>query len=136
MYKLLKGSHNLIGDLNLNPSLQEQRNKLERICRKNKYLALKEITTLNHNQLDHIILNKSLSTHSFVTSYHNFSSYHKSIVLRLATNQGSFKKDFLEGIHFDNENHMKPSVNPPAGKKKKWTNHRIQSIQANIRNIF
>ena len=119
MYKLLKGSHNLIGDLNLNPSLQEQRNKLERICRKNKYLALKEITTLNHNQLDHIILKKSLSTHSFVTSYHNFSSYHKSIVLRLAMNQASFKKNFLEGIHFDIENQMKPSVNPPAGKKKK-----------------
>ena len=108
----------IIGDLNLNPSLPEQRNKLDRICGKNKYLALKEITTLNHNQLDHIILDKSLSTHSFVTSYHNFSSYHKSIVLRLATNQGSFKKDFLEGIHFDKDNHMKPSVNPQAGKKR------------------
>ena len=39
-------------------------------------------------------------------------------MLRLATNQASFKKDFLEGIHFDKDNHMKPSVNPQAGKKR------------------
>ena len=46
----------IIGDLNLNPALSEQKDKLMKLCGKTKYLALKEVTTSKLNQLDHIIL--------------------------------------------------------------------------------
>ena len=100
----------IMGDLNLNPALLEQKNKLGILCGDTKYLALEETTTLNHNQLDHIILEKELSGYSFVTSYNNFASYHKSIVLRLATEKGKFIKEFSEGQHFDKEKHLKTST--------------------------
>jgi hypothetical protein len=86
----------IIGDLNLNPALAERKHKLEKLCGKTKYLALAEVTTLKLNQPDHIILEKDISSHSFSTSYHNFASYHKSIVLRLANANAKFKKEFME----------------------------------------
>ena len=97
----------IIGDLNLNPSIPDQKHKLEKLCGKTKYLALAEITTMKLNQLDHIILEKDLSSHSFSTSYLNFASYHKSIVLRLNRANAKFRKEFVEGQHFNIEKHLK-----------------------------
>ena len=99
----------IIGDLNLNPAKPDQKWKLTKLCGNNKYLALTEVTTLKLNQLDHIILDENMSSHSFSTSYHNFASYHKSIVLRLATPSTKFRKEFREGKHFNIEKHLKPN---------------------------
>jgi hypothetical protein len=59
------------------------------------------------NQLDHIILEKDMSSCSFSTAYHNFASYHKSIVLRLASSNAKYRKEFIEGKHFNIEKHLK-----------------------------
>ena len=58
----------IMGDVNLNPAIDDQKAKLETICGRDKILALKEITTDNNNQLDHIILGKSWSEFCFSTA--------------------------------------------------------------------
>ena len=62
---------------------------------------------MNFSQLDHIILNNDLVTCSFVTSYINYASYHKSIVLRLATEETCFLPTFKDKVYFDREKHLK-----------------------------
>ena len=109
----------IIGDLNLNPASEEQKQKLSIICGTTKYMALLETTTINLNQLDHIILEKDLSAHSFTTAYNNFSSDHKSIVLRLATNQTSFLKEFKEKINFAAHKHLKSTKEKQSEYKSK-----------------
>ena len=91
----------IIGDLNLNPKIADQQHSLKKICGNTKYLALEEITTTKLNQLDPIILEKDMSSYSFSTAYHNFASYHKSIVLRLASSNAKYRKEFKEGKHFN-----------------------------------
>ena len=68
-------------------------------------MALDETTTMNFSHLDHIILDNDLSSCSFATSYINFASYHKSIVLRLATKEACFLPTFNEKVNFDQEKH-------------------------------
>ena len=97
----------IIGDLNLNPAIKDQKEKLKMICGENKYLALEEITTANYNQLDHIILEKDLSNISYCTAFNNFSSDHKSIVLRLATKKTSFLEEFQGKMYFNVDKHLK-----------------------------
>ena len=50
----------IIGDLNLNPKVPEQRKKLISLCGKSKYMALEEITTINGTQLEHVIIEKDM----------------------------------------------------------------------------
>ena len=99
----------IIGDLNLNPAIVivEQKSKLRMTCGTSKYMALTEITTSKNNQLDHIILEKELSEQTFVTAYNNFASYHKSIVLRICSTKNRLRKEFIEHINFDIDNHYK-----------------------------
>ena len=99
----------IIGDLNLNPAQTEQKSKLEKLCGNDKYLSLTEVTTMKLTQLDHIILQNDMSSHSFSTSYLNFASYHKSIVLRVATPNAKFRKEFKEGKYFNIDKHLKPN---------------------------
>ena len=114
----------IIGDLNLNPALREQKEKLEMICGKDKYLALEEITTIRYNQLDHIILKNDLSNISFSTAYNNFCSDHKSIVLRLATKKTTFLKEFAENVYFDMEKHLKASKRDQSKSERKASNEK------------
>ena len=64
---------------------------------------------MNFSQLDHIILNTELANCSFVTSYINFASDHKSIVLRLATKEACFLPTFKDKVNFNREKHLKKS---------------------------
>ena len=70
----------IIGDLNLNPKIQEQKKKISTICGKTKFMALKEITTVNDSQLEHVIIEQEMEKNSFATSYFNLASDHKSVV--------------------------------------------------------
>ena len=56
--KILENTANcclVLGDLNLNPQIEVDNNKLIRLCKQDKYLALSEITTNQLRQLDHVL---------------------------------------------------------------------------------
>jgi ubiquitin C-terminal hydrolase len=74
-------------------------------------MALDEYTTINNNQLDHIILDKGLAKICFTTSYNNFSSDHKPIVFRLGYCQSQFRPEILIKLNFNSEHHLKTGNN-------------------------
>ena len=69
---------------------------------------MNEITrSISYNQLDYVLLDKSLRDRSFVTSYHNFISDHKSITARIGWDGNSFTDKMRMKLTFDSESHMK-----------------------------
>ena len=103
----LRKCDGIIGDLNINPTIPEQRNKLLTLCGTTKYMALEEITTRSGSQLEHVLLEKELKSRSFATSYFNFASDHKCIALRIACFSNSFTDNFKKKIHFNQDLHNK-----------------------------
>ena len=101
----------IIGDLNLNPAVPNQSSNLSKVCGSTKGIALMEITTINDNQLDHILLDKSLIKRCFSTSYFNLASDHKPIVLRIPLPGNQFSATFLEKKNFDSDHHLKTKMN-------------------------
>ena len=100
--------HFILGDINLSPNSAEEKRKLDLICGENKYLALKEITRLaSGNQLDHIIAEKRFSDKCYCSSFLNFISDHKSIVVRFNAGSAGFLPEFLQRETFDEEMHQK-----------------------------
>ena len=81
----------LLGDLNLDSNITTQREKISIICSKYKTLLLNEITTKNNNQLDHILGIQQDKV--FTTSFMNFVSDHKSIIIRISLCGASFLED-------------------------------------------
>ena len=65
-------------------------------------LVLNEMTTV-HGQPDHIILHKRFEIKQFATSYLNFISDEKSIVVRLGLEDNSYDSSFLQKINFNSE---------------------------------
>ena len=101
----------IIGDLNLNPAVPNQSSNLSKVCGSTKGIALMEITTINDNQLDHILLDKSLIKRCFSTSYFNLASDHKPIVFRIPMSGKQLSEKFLEENNFDREHHLKTKAN-------------------------
>ena len=81
----------VLGDLNLNKLFKDQHEKILNICGKDKVILLSENTTKNHNQLDHILGPGDQLV--FTTSFYNFISDHKSIVLRIPLSDTHFIED-------------------------------------------
>ena len=67
-------------------------------------MELKEITTSNLVQLDHILREKTFNHELYATSYNNFATDHRSIVLRIGT---IFLTEFLQFVNFDSTNHTR-----------------------------
>ena len=101
----------IIGDLNLNPQIHQQQKKLLEICGRSKHMLLEETTTTNNTQLDHVIIENNMKENSFATAYHNFASYHKSIVLRITSSQNKFTKWFKQKVSFNADYHMRKCKN-------------------------
>jgi hypothetical protein len=97
----------IVGDLNLNPAIEDQRSKLSSICGSRKCLALREITYMKNNQLEHVLLNECFIESCFATSFFNFGSDQKSVVVRIGQSKFDFTKEFLEKINFDHGHHLK-----------------------------
>ena len=102
-----KNADCIMGDLNLNPSDLHQKSMLLKISGNDKSIALEEITTINNKQLDHIILKNEMAKCSFTTSYLNFASDHKSLVIRIPLPGNEFSEHFLEQVNFDSNHHLK-----------------------------
>ena len=100
----------IIGDLNLNPAVHSDKSKLLKLCEGGKFLALKELTHVNGNQLEHVILDQDMIGSFFSTSYVNFASDHKSIVIRMGQHKNQFCEPFLERVNFDNDHHLRTKV--------------------------
>ena len=58
MSNKFKNMDGIIGDLNLDPQSENENNRIKTLCRDSKVMSLKEITTVNFKQLDHILLDK------------------------------------------------------------------------------
>ena len=110
--KTLRNCDCIIGDLNLNPKIPEQNEKLLTICGETKHTALHEITTNYSSQLDHVIIENDLENCSYATAYHNFASDHKSIVFRMTSIENNFTSSFLQQVNFDEDWHLKRKVMP------------------------
>ena len=91
-----------MGDFNLKPNIASDEKLLNSICGTTHQLALNENTTV-HGQPDHVILHKRFETKSFVTSFFNFVSDHKTIVARIGLMQNKFDLTFIEKINFNAE---------------------------------
>ena len=62
---------------------------------------------MSNNQLDYILIDEVLNENTFVTSYNNFISDHKSVIFRLGINKNSICKEMKARINFDSEGHLK-----------------------------
>ena len=126
--KSIKNADCLIGDINLNPKIPEQRKKLIVLCGKTKYMALDEITTNNGTQLEHVIMEEDLKNVSFATAYLNFASDHKAVAIRIASSKNCFTKDFKEKICFNQDFHTKK-------KKQKVVDQTNESKESDEHNV-
>ena len=91
----------IMGDLNLDPSREEDMKKLQKLCGPGRLRILNEHTTARSNQLDHIIMRSNLSTNVFATSFINQTSDHRTITVRIPLNQNNFSEDFKRDWFFD-----------------------------------
>ena len=84
----------LMGDLNLNPMDGGDNSKLKRFCKDlNMEIFLEEFTTISPiRQLDHCLLNKSLTMRSFSTAFANLYSDHFATTLRIGIEGNILKK--------------------------------------------
>ena len=58
---------------------------------------------MSNNQLDHILVDEKIFNCSFVTSYFNFISDHKSVVFRFGGEGNRLTNEALEKINFKRE---------------------------------
>ena len=128
-------SHYIMGDLNLDPTVQDEKNKLKIICDKTKKSMLNEITTKNNVQLDHILGIELNGVKIFTTSFVNFISDHKSVLIRISDSDSNFIEDERLPKSNDDDNiidkeveeiqsqddyiAMTPPSAPPPRKKRK-----------------
>ena len=98
----------LMGDLNLSHRISSDQKKVESLCQGSKVNALKEITrSVSYNQLDYILIKKTLMVSCFATSFHNFISDHKSITVRIGLDDNNLTDEFKQKNTFDQESHLK-----------------------------
>ncbi len=93
LMEMTADSHYLMGDLNLDATVHDQKNKLHIICDKLKKPLLKEITTKNGVQLDHILGIERKGVGIFTTSFVNFISDHKYVTIRICNSDSKFIDD-------------------------------------------
>ena len=132
-------SHYIMGDLNLDPTVQDEKNKLKIICDKTKKSMLNEITTKNNVQLDHILGIELNGVKIFTTSFVNFISDHKSVLIRISDSDSNFIEDERLPKSNDDDNIIDkeveeiqsqddylamppPSAQPPRKKRKTGKN--------------
>jgi hypothetical protein len=125
----------LMGDFNLSPKKEAEQEKLKLLCNNDKCMALKEITRrASINQPDHILVDRVLERICFATSFFNFISDHKSIVVRIGETNNTFTPEVIQKINFDSESHLKAKRHSefpdeiPSKKLKRRINKDVQSV--------
>ena len=123
LLKITKGFRNcsvVIGDFNLDPNRASDLKKLDFMCGPTRERHLREVTTSNFNQLDHILVEKSLAKQCFSTSFYNPTSDHRTVTIRIPM-KAKFSSKFLEDLNFDKEKWTKksPIFKKPLSPKSK-----------------
>ena len=90
----------LMGDLNLDPTREEDSQKLKRL-RERRTSVLNEVTTIRFNQLDHIDLDLNKFNTFYSTSFINYTSDHHLLSLRIAKDGNSFNESHLKKMSFN-----------------------------------
>jgi sentrin-specific protease 1 len=104
LVETLDSSHLVMGDLNLDMDRDGDQGKIDKLCSDRKRRILKEITTDQFNQLDQVILvNDPAWQDAFSTSYKNYTSDHKVIVVRIPKKGNHFSSQFKQRLHFDQD---------------------------------
>ena len=85
----------LIGDLNLDFNLQEDRQKLELMCTGLNVESILYQNTRFSSQLDHILVSNKLKLQAFASSFANLYTDHSSVTVRICKN-GNFTSEFVE----------------------------------------
>ena len=85
----------LIGDLNLDFNLQEDRQKLELMCTGLDVESILYQNTRFLSHLDHILVSNKLKLQAFATSFANLYTDHSSVTVRICQN-GNFTSEFVE----------------------------------------
>ena len=86
----------IMGDLNLNPKLSNDKKRLDQLCQEGKLEPfLNEPTTKSFSQIDHILGSSSLKGKVYVTSFFNFISDHKTPVVRIGLGNNSLLKEVM-----------------------------------------
>ena len=94
----------LMGDFNLSHRIPQDQEKVKNLCQQSKVNALKEITrSISINQLDYILMDEALLAVSFVTSFNNFISDHKSITARIGLDENKLTTEIKQKVTFDCE---------------------------------
>ena len=100
----------IMGDLNLNPRNDTERERINQLCHEDLEIALQEeTTTKTKNQVDHILVSRRLKKRVFVTTYYNFVSDHKGIVARIGINDNLLKDEVISNFQNTSEKFMKKS---------------------------
>ena len=126
----------LMGDFNLSHRVIKDQEKVRNLCQQSKISALNEITrAVSNNQLDYILIDEELRDRSFVTSFHNFVSDHKSITARIGLEENVFTKEFKARLTFDQESHRKSKLS--EGNEESCI-HRLNdgSFESNSGNVL
>ena len=85
----------LIGDLNLDFNLQEDRQKLELMCMGLDLESILYQNTRFLSHLDHILVSNKLKLQAFASSFANLYTDHSSVTVRICQN-GNFTSEFVE----------------------------------------
>ena len=121
----------IMGDINLDPNRSDDVEKLADLCGHSLTRILHEPTTLNFNQLDHVIIDKKLAPFSFSTSFFNYTSDHHTITVRIPlSDKNSFSDNFLARINFKEDKPKPVPENLPTFKI-----HHIDTYIDLLRNI-
>ena len=124
-----------MGDFNLSPRKETDKKKILDLCEPNRYQALNEITRRDSsNQLDHILVDKMFETCCFTTSFFNFISDHKSIVVRIGENGNELSDGIKSRIHFDSESHLK--TNPKMHDERGHEYEQEEVVESNTIKVF
>ena len=125
----------LMGDFNLSHRVIQDQEKVKNLCQQTKFSALNEITrAVSNNQLDYILIDEVLREKSFVTSFHNFISDHKSITVRIGLEENVFTKEFKARITFDQECHLK-SKEREIDEESATNNMDDETFESNSENV-
>ena len=120
----MKDSAVILGDFNLNANKDDDHKKLTLLMGTSMKRVLHEVTTTRINQLDHILLDTSITKY-FCTSFVNRTSDHKAITIRLPYGKNELSLEFKQKYYFDREKWTKIpckiTVSDEAYGEVNWT---------------
>ena len=119
------------GDMNLNPRNDSDKSKLNELCGKKKIIHLNRITTIQGNQLDHILINKDYKHHVVTDAFMTFASDHRTIVMRISKYSNDEIKEEIEEKSIQPKNYVKKEKKETTGEIKEVKKEKVIEVVDN-----